>query len=60
MLVFVFQSLQKGKKLCRQTDREILHQVNKAEMQTLAELSKSEQTMEAMMNWFSRRSQSKL
>ena len=59
-VLFLAQSLMYGKQLVRNVDRALLHDVNRAEMKKLAELGKTDQTMEAMAKWFSRRSASKL
>ncbi|XP_057369146.1 enoyl-CoA delta isomerase 2-like [Daphnia carinata] len=50
------KSMIHGKQLCRNIDRELLHKVNAAECAKLAECQNSEETMEAMLRWFTRRS----
>lgn len=45
-----------GKQLCRDIDKEQLHQINEAELKKLTILSQSEETAEAMFKWFSRKS----
>ncbi|KAI9555298.1 hypothetical protein GHT06_017813 [Daphnia sinensis] len=50
------KSLICGKQLCRDIDRELLHKVNAAECAKLAACQNSEETMEAMFRWFTRRS----
>lgn len=45
-----------GKQLCRDIDRELLHKVNREEIAKLGAMAQSEETMEAMLKWFSRRS----
>jgi len=50
------KSLVYGKKLCRQFDHELLHKVNVAECDRLFERWQSEDCMEAVMKFFSRKS----
>lgn len=49
-----YQSLVYGKELSRQFDRELLHKVNIAECERLAERWLSEDCMEAIMKFFNK------
>ena len=56
MICFLkLQSLIYGKKLGRQFDHELLHKVNVAECDRLLERWQSEDCMEAVMKFFSRK-----
>jgi len=46
------QSMRHGKQLCRERERDVLHQVNAKESDRLIQLIDSEETMEALMKWF--------
>ena len=48
------QSLQKSKFLSRESEREVLHKVNKRECEVLVERWQSEECFQAIMNFFSK------